>query len=392
MGNSLEYGNRPFLVQDASKETFEALRACPGIELSHNFESNSAHQNILNQQLIEGWGPILEVWEGYAADEEIRFAGSSGGVATALALYCLEQKGMSGVLHISADSNTPLTNETVFSKSRSELLSRAGSRYAPASPAESLSLIEDSSNECVFIGKPCDVVAVQNARKLRLHLDKKTGFTISFFCAGVPSTKGTLDLLKNHGITYAKSVRSLRYRGNGWPGSMVADYQDEFGKDMQINLSYEESWGYLEKYRQWRCYICPDHTGEFSDIAVGDPWYRECSASEPGRSLIVARSMLGLEILREASELGYLRLETKDASLLPRSQSNLLKTRSSLWGRLLVLKIFSVPVPVYTGFCLFSLWIDELNIRGKLQSILGTAKRIFRKRLLFRAQISEWNR
>ena len=36
--------------------------------------------------------------------------------------------------------------------------------------------------------------------------------------------------------------------------------------------------------------MCADHTGEFADIAVGDPWYRPHLDDEPGRSLVLARS------------------------------------------------------------------------------------------------------
>ena len=60
---------------------------CPGIEIAHQ----PSHNKII-AELNQSWGPVLEVWEGYATDPEIRYKGSSGGAATALALYCLEKK------------------------------------------------------------------------------------------------------------------------------------------------------------------------------------------------------------------------------------------------------------------------------------------------------------
>ena len=36
------------------------------------------------------WGPLLRIDRGYAADPDIRFRGSTGGVLTALAIYLLE--------------------------------------------------------------------------------------------------------------------------------------------------------------------------------------------------------------------------------------------------------------------------------------------------------------
>jgi coenzyme F420 hydrogenase subunit beta len=355
-----------------------------------------AHSPGLKQQegvdsgLLEGWGPVLGVWEGYAADPEIRFAGSSGGVATGLALYCLEKQGMEGVLHTAANPTIPYLNETVISSSRAQLLARTGSRYSPASPAEGLAYIEDSDTPCVFIGKPCDAAAVQKARILRPELDKKVGLIIGFFCAGVPSTQGVVDLLKTNGIDDVASLRSLRFRGNGWPGMWTARFINKSGEEQSRQRTYAESWDFLQKYRQWRCYICPDHTGEFSDVAVGDPWYRDVQPGEPGKSLIVARTERGLEFICAAAAAGYIVLEARDATLLPRSQNNILTTRATLWARLMTLKVMGAAVPEFSGFSLFKLWLSKLSLRQKAQSILGTAKRVLSKGLRKKVYLREW--
>ena len=60
------------------------------------------------------------------------------------------------------------------------------------------------------------------------------------------------------------------------------------------SCTYEQSWGeVLSNHVQWRCKLCLDHTGEFADIAVGDPWYRPIQEGEMGSSLIVARTDVG---------------------------------------------------------------------------------------------------
>lgn len=390
MEDTLEYGRRPFPRGGAVEETGEALLACPGANLVRC--EDSYQREGLAQDLLSAWGPVYGVWEGYAADSDIRFAGSSGGAATALALYCLEQEGMAGVLHTAARSDVAYLNETVMSVSRAELLARTGSRYAPASPAEGLGLIENSNAKSVFIGKPCDAAAVQNARKQRPGLDQRLGLVIAFFCAGVPSTKGNLDLLKATGVGDPSSVKALRYRGKGWPGMWSVNFENRDGKGEERQLTYAESWGFLQRYRQWRCYICPDHTGEFADIAVGDPWYREVHANEAGKSLIVARTPRGLALIKAAASKGYLVLEREDASLLPKSQPNLLKTRGNIWARLIVLRIFGAGVPRFVGFAQFRYWMKTLNAREKLQSFMSTPKRIISKNLRGRITVKPWSR
>src|SRR5690606_25501257 len=133
--------------------------------------------------MTAAWGPVIEVWEGSAADEALRFSGSSGGAASALAAYAMEQEGFAATLHIAAREDVPYLNETVLSRSRQELLARTGSRYAPASPCDGLNLIEESQAPCVFIGKPCDVAATAKARAIRSRLDEKLGLSIAMFCA-----------------------------------------------------------------------------------------------------------------------------------------------------------------------------------------------------------------
>lgn len=390
MVDTLEYGRRPLQAKSLTTgESGEALSACPGAGLAHSGDLRK--QSGLDQELLDGWGPVYGVWEGYAADSEIRYAGSSGGVATALALYCIEQENFSGVLHTAAHERIPYLNQTVMSTCRRELLDRTGSRYAPASPAEGLGRIEKAESKCVFIGKPCDAAALQKARSLRPELDSRVGAVIAFFCAGVPSLKGNLDLLKTNGITDPSSLESLRYRGKGWPGMWTARMRNESGMHEAREMTYADSWAYLQRYRQWRCYICPDHTGEFADIAVGDPWYREVQPGEAGTSLIVTRTLRGLQLVRDAANKGYIVLEAEDAYLLPKSQPNLLKARGNLWPRLIVLRLLGAAVPRYQNFTSFRYWLSELTVREKLQSFSSTVKRVFTKQLRIPILVRPWS-
>ncbi|WGL18228.1 Coenzyme F420 hydrogenase/dehydrogenase, beta subunit C-terminal domain [Microbulbifer bruguierae] len=375
-------GLRPRVKEGAPVASGDAFQACPGIRLQHEA---AAQDPALDSDLRAAWGPVYQVLEGHACDGELRFAASSGGAASALALYCLEQRQMRGVLHTAADPHQPYRNRTVFSRDRADLLAATGSRYAPSSPCAELQTIINADGECVFIGKPCDVAAVQAARKQSSSLHSHLGLTIAFFCAGVPSTNASLQLAAQQGAREPESIRALRYRGKGWPGVWSLDFMDpgstEAATPRQSTLSYAESWDFLQRHRQWRCYICPDHTGEFADISVGDPWYREIDPGEPGSSLIVVRTQRGQEILQGAIAAGYLHVIKRDTSLLPRSQPDLLAARGNLWARLYTLRLFGAAAPNYPGFALFPFWWRELNFVDKLRSVIGTVKRIYRKRL-----------
>ena len=381
MTDVVDQGRRPLLkvIDGRLPDTSEALRACPGIELGHG--ASGTEQPVI-KELSEAWGPVLEVWEGYATDAEVRLAASSGGAATALALHCLEEEDMYGVVHIAGRADVPYLNETVMSQTRGDLLAATGSRYAPASPGDGLKMVEDSPRPCVFIGKPCDVAGVHRARALRPQLDRRLGLTVAVFCAGTPTLAGTLEMMQQMGIKNFDTVTQVRYRGNGWPGQAEVRTLED-GEERVRQLSYDESWGeILQKHRQWRCHVCADHTGEFADIAVGDPWYREITDGEPGRSLLLVRTERGRRILRAAVEAGLLAVTPAEPSILAKSQPNLYRGRGSLWGRLLTCRLLGVPAPSFRNMSTFPIWWRELDKKQKLRSFTGTARRVFRRRLL----------
>lgn len=386
--DTLEHGRRPRLREGTEPVPVggDAFGACPGIALEHELPFAPGHI----EALAPAWGPILELWEGYARDDELRHAASSGGAASVLALHAIERRGFHGVLHIAARPDVPYLNRTVLSRTRAELLAATGSRYAPASPCDRLELVAGAPGPCVFIGKPCDVAGASSAAELRPDLARNLGLTIAVFCAGTPSTRGTLEMIRRMGFEDPRTVRSVRYRGLGWPGRARVR-ASRGGEEVEASLSYEESWGeILQKYRPWRCYICPDHTGEFADLAVGDPWYREIPPDEPGRSLILVRTERGRQALRAAIASGALVAEPVAPEILERSQPNLLNVRGAIWARILFTRLFGAAAPRYVGFPMFRFWLRRLSARKKLQSVAGSVRRVFRRRLRVPIVIEEY--
>jgi coenzyme F420 hydrogenase subunit beta len=144
-------------------------------------------------------------------------------------------------------------------------------------------------------------------------------------------------------------------------------------------MTYAESWGdVLTKHVQWRCRLCADHTGEFADIAVGDPWYREPADGDLGSSLFLARSLLGQKILEDAAANGFIAVEKCEPAVLPASQPNLLRTRGAMWGRITACFLAGRSRPKYVRLPTFRFWL-RLSIREKIASIFGTLRRLSRR-------------
>jgi coenzyme F420 hydrogenase subunit beta len=363
-------GIRPFVDAANCKACGTCVQACPGLYCAAVRLPTGTLHHLVDAR--KRWGNVVELWEGFAVDSEIRYKGSSGGLCTALSVCCLEQGVAGGVVHVGVDPEAPWKNRTFRSISREEVLSRTGSRYSPASPCDGLRQIEEAAEPSVFVGKPCDVAGLRRAQALRPVLAEKTALAIGFFCAGTPSTFGTLELFRKYNVD-TQQIASFRYRGNGWPGMATVRFKGKARPAFQ--LTYSESWGFVNKYRPFRCYLCPDLTAEFADISVGDPWYREVGEDEPGRSLILIRTERGRRIFRQAMQAGYVTAQKVDVDIIYRSQKNLLAKRQALWGRLLAMKLLRIPTPELKGFYLFENWLD-LPFKEKLKSVLGTVRRI----------------
>jgi len=369
--NFIDQGIRPVVLPTGDcSGCSDCVTVCPGVGVSHDPMMKTA-EGVINM-LTEGWGPVLEIWEGHATDKVIRFDGSSGGLASALALYCIENEGMRGVVHVGNDSEEQYKNKSTFSRTRDDILATTGSRYSPASPCDLFQAIEDAEGACVFIGKPCDLEGLRKTQSIRPGLSKNIGVAIGIFCAGTPSTQGTVDLLAKYGISH-EDVEELRYRGRGWPGSFSVRLKSD--SEWLELATYEEAWGFLQAYRPYRCHVCPDGTSEFADISCGDPWYRSIDADEPGKSLVLVRSEKGREIVKGAIKAGYIQLTPVEPEILERSQKELLRKRGAIWGRVTTMKTLGIPAPHFQGFSLLQNWL-KLSGGQKIRSILGTAKRI----------------
>jgi coenzyme F420 hydrogenase subunit beta len=376
--NIVYQGIRPVVDRNKCAEDCTCLSVCPAIGIDANLIPKIPEEKDVGDILF---GPALEIWVGHAADPEIHKSASSGGATSALALYCLEKEKMESTLHSEMDPEDPSINRTVVSKTKQDLLKRTGSRYAPASPCDSIDLIEESANPCVFVGKPCDTAAMTLARKQRSKLDENLGLVLTFFCAGAPSAQGTLAILGKLEIE-ASSVTEVRYRGNGWPGKFNVKYDDNHQK----SLTYMESWGELQKYRSFRCHVCPDGLGQIADISCGDAWHLFKDDENPGMSLIIVRTERGREILHRAIEAGYLKVTPTDAAAVISAQG-LVNRKPQIYGRLIAMRLLSRPIPRFIGFSLKELWMN-FHFLEQMKIILGTTRRLIKKKLWHRNPIA----
>ena len=204
---------------------------------------------------------------------------------------------------------------------------------------------------------------------------------LSFFCAGVPSQFATDDLVATL-VADRGDVASVRYRGNGWPGSFVV--QEAGGATR--STSYEDSWGnHLGRRLQERCKICPDGTGGHADIAVGDYWHADASGfplfdDADGLSVAIARTERGHRLLMRSRDAGVIGLEPVELDAVAAVQPLQVKRRRTLLGRLAGRRLAARAIPRYRGFGLLKLAVSSPSdsvraARGTFSGPVGDGRR-----------------
>lgn len=325
----------------------EFKRACPGRRVHSPATERAAAKNATAYRHLGG---AVSVWQGHAVDPALRYAGSSGGVLTALQSWLLSAHKVERVATVAVSPSQPSRSEPVTLTTSEAASGVGGSRYAP-SPA--LANPDTQTPGTAIVAKPCEVAAMKQLAECR---NERPPILLTFFCAGVPSQHATDELVASVNVNPERLV-SMRYRGEGWPGSFAArDADGNAG-----SRSYDDSWGaVLGKQTQWRCKFCVDGVGESGDIAVGDFWesdergYPVFDEGE-GTSVVIARTPRGHELLLEAFRDGVLNLRPADLGAVMPVQPLQVDRRRTLAGRLLGVRLAGRRTPGYRGYSLLAL-------------------------------------
>lgn len=296
------------------------------------------------------WGPARATMTGYATDPETRFAGASGGALSAIVIHALESGLVDRVLHVEADPDQPTGNRLRWSRTREEVLSGAGSRYAASSPLAEIDAALAEGGRFAFVGKPCDVSALRQLARIDSRVDHVVPLKLSFYCGGLPSRAGADRIVRAMGLEPAE-LSSFRYRGNGWPGLTVAEAQDGQTGEMR----YADSWGaHLSREVQFRCKICPDAIGAVADLTCADAWYGDDDGypsfeEQEGRSLIQARTEAGEALMRAAMAGGAIVAEPLPVAEIELMQPSQARRKRLIVARTLACRLLGRPVPSMRG-------------------------------------------
>lgn len=238
--------------------------------------------------LKEGW-----------ASEDVRMNSSSGGAATAMMKYFVNDGGyVAACLFRDGKFIFDITNQ------KEKLVHFAGSKYVKSNPEGIYDKVVEklkNGDKVLFIGLPCQVAAVRNYTiKLPTYISENL-YTVDLICHGTPSPQILKLALREKGVDI-RQLREIRFRnktnfglssqdGNSqYKTITLAGVQDMYTHAFLTSLDYTEN-----------CYECRYATlGRVSDVTIGDSWGSDQLDNEQrkGVSLILCQTDKGVSLVK----------------------------------------------------------------------------------------------
>jgi len=337
----------PHIEEDKCTRCRRCVECCPGCSLDFE-ELNS---RIFGEQPKDAFlGNYLGCYVGHSTDREIRYDCSSGGVVTQLLIFALEEGVIDGALVVRMRRDDPLEPEPFVARTREEILSSSRSKYCPVATNEALKHIVKESGRFAVVGLPCQIHGVRKAEKSVKGLREKIVLRVGLMCSHTVSFFGTEFLLRKLGIT-REEIAEIRYRGLGWPGSMLIKLRDRSSLAIPYVGKWKAYWPTFSSFffTPMRCLMCPDETNELADISVGDAWLPELKHERNGESVVVARTKKGEEILNLAYSSGTISLKPVECERVKCSQADPLKFKKDDFGtRLAMIESAGMKTPDFS--------------------------------------------
>ena len=224
--------------------------------------------------LIDG-----EVYAGYAADEAVRQAASSGGVVSAILLELLAgvpdrdtSRSGSPALVSSIGPGGPRTR---LARTREEVLAAGGSSYVDTLVLRAVEELPDDVGRVAVVALPCQVRALRRRMQAQPALAGRIGPLIGLFCRGNVQPAFYDDWFARFGIDPA-AVRSVKVRRGHVKG--VVRVELEGGGVRELPFMALNAYRVCGVHAKPMCAWCDEHLAAEADISVGDiftpPWSR----------------------------------------------------------------------------------------------------------------------
>lgn len=276
-----------------------AYDACPGRWCNY-----PALNRFTFGELPQNWlcGVVRKSYAGHAADENIRRAGASGGVITALLLHLLGQKRITGAICLRMGKQQPWRAEPVIARTAEEVRACSGSVYSTTPTNTILENLAGEKGPLAYVGLPDQVAAIRKLQQAGHPSVRSIAYVFGPYMGTQMSFDAIRSILRAHNVPSEEEITALQYRTGEWPGHLAITLRD--GRTIRVEKFH---YNYLIPFFITKSSLqLVDFTNELADISIGDAWSPRYEAQRGGHSVILARSARGQALLQEACAQGKL--------------------------------------------------------------------------------------
>lgn len=374
--NFNKYGEYiPFEFSDCLKKCNLCLNICPFYDTGENEDSlaRAAFSNIegIKHRLETGY--YLDLYAGYSTVNDHRVNGASGGMATWLLETLLIRNIVDHVVCVTPHSNPEkLFRYAIFDNIEAVRLS-AKSAYYPVEMSEIIRQMLVGEGRYAIIGLPCFLKALRLAAKKNKKLSEKIIVTIGLVCGQTKSKYYTTYLASLSGVFGALKKANYRGKSHEKPANNYyfhcVNENDSEGK-LFWNEGVSEAWN-----NGWftpnACNFCDDVFAEVADVTVMDAWLPEYSRESKGTSMVLSRSLLISDLLRQGREENQITLKSISIENIIQSQMDVLNIkRNQLAYRIYRAKEDGLSIPtkrVAPSKNLFLLSKKEIELKDAMR-------------------------
>jgi len=289
-------------------------------ELAQNLFPETKHSDVYS-------GRFQSAYVGYAAEEDFRAQGSSGGMVTWVATELLRKGLIDGVAHVIA-SDDPQKDGNYFhyriSKNENEIREGAKSRYYPVELSSVLKTIAEIPGRYAVVGIPCYIKAVRLLQQNNPIFRDRIKYTLGLFCGHMKSARFVESFAWQMDVP-AKEIAKVEFRYKdpsrpaNWYNAMLTLKNGQVVRKDWWHLA-DGDWG-AGFFMNNACNFCDDVTSETADVSFGDAWVEPYSSDGKGTNVVVIRSAEIQNIVDSAIKEGRLHLQEVDGKFVEQTQA-----------------------------------------------------------------------
>lgn len=295
-------------------------------------------------------GVLRGCYRAWAAREEVRRGGSSGGVVTALLAYGLAAGILDGVLLAVRDEQQPWRCKPKVVTRPEDVATGARSAMEPVPTLAVLSeaVERHGCRSLGVVGLPCQIHALRKLQHAGAppKLARAVKLTVGLFCNSAKMFLGVQHVIAEYGGIPVRDIVAMDYRGGEWPGSLLVMTRD--GK-IHFVATKGQYGSFLASgnYKRDRCLVCIDFAAELADVSCGDVFQKK--GENRRLSATVVRSVVGEEVFAGALAAGWVGAEPHDPSEIHGSGYGWEASKHGNAARLMQRRKWGWPVPEF-GF------------------------------------------